>query len=206
MHKLKMMFAVLAVTFASTLYAQFMDPENSTTANGTMTKVDDLFPVIIPDHSSGDTTIIQHEVSVISNNVVVLSNTVEKVVEQTVVLSNTVEKVVEQVVVFSNQVEKIDIKVDVVSNEVGVVKATTLKSDRNALTNNMEFVSSVRSIADAGTYPIEEHNQMKADIAKYRVAFSNMSEVVVSPETNIDELKTAILTIKNAAAAILQNP
>lgn len=209
MHKLKYLFLV-SVTAALPLFAQFMDPERPVTKTSTtVTKKDELFPEIIPDHGwggGGETVIVlSNQVEKIEKETVVLSNTVEKVVEQTVLISNTVEKVVEQQVIISNTIERVEVQVNSISNDVAEVKEVKLDNNVESMTNSTEFVQAVQAVTPTSTnvWPKLEFDKVKAENEKFRDAFTSITSMTISTETSIDEIKRNLQIIKDAAASVL---
>lgn len=101
----------------------------------------------------------------------------------------------EEVSVLSNNVEKIE------SNLVN-----KLDNNTSAMTNSSEFVEAVRIVTPVSTnvWPKAEFEKAQASIAAYREAFGQITNVSVSAETNLEELKLAILKIREAAKSVME--
>ena len=98
----------------------------------------------------------------------------------------------------------------VVSNlcvEVASIKTNldnTVKNDANMMTNSAEFVKAVAAIAPGGTVPTIV-NELQAQNAKFKAAFTSIANMPISQETTIDEIKSNFQIIKAAAQAVLND-
>lgn len=164
MPKIKFLSVLMLIALTISASAQFMDPERkpSTKKVNQVTKNDEFFPEIIPEHGGGGKEVVELK-------------------EKVCALSNNVEKI------ESNLVNKLD------NNTV-------------AMTNSSEFVEAVRIVTPVSTnvWPKAEFEKAQASIAAYREAFGQITNVNVSAETNLEELKLAILKIRAAAQSAME--
>lgn len=213
MSKLKILGAFLALALILPCSAQFLDPEKKAPSGGgqIVDPGDGFFPEIIPEHGSGEEVVIieqqieviTNEIQVITNEVQIISNTVERVVEQQVIISNIVEKVVEQVTIVSNIIEQVEVQVNNLSNDVVEVQETKLDNNVEALTNSTDFIQAVQTVSSTNVWPKMEFDLVKENVVLYHDAFEAITNINISEETNIDELKTAILLIRQAAIQVM---
>lgn len=80
----------------------------------------------------------------------------------------------------------------------------TIKNDANMMTNSEEFVKAVVTIAPGGAVPTVV-NELQAQNAKFKAAFTSIANMTISQETTIDEIKSNFQIIKAAAQAVLND-
>lgn len=109
-----------------------------------------------------------------------------------------------------NGKEVVELKeeVNILRNSIGKIETNLInKLDNNtaSMTNSSEFVDAVRIVTPISTnvWPKAEFEKAQASIAAYREAFGQITNVNISAETNLDELKLAILKIREAAKSAI---